>query len=213
MSYSNQVFKNTETGQLFDIFNNPNTDIIPSLDLTYDLGSPPKRWDNLYSNTLNFDTSFSSNVITNSIQANNAQFGNVIFGNGPSQLNYYKEITVTATWSGPVATPFTSQIFFTRIGRVVHFTFASISTKNITSISNLICSTNTIPSDMLPSQIVPIVSCYINNSTYTPILLQFTPSGVILLSPCVATGSVVSFSPFFNPAQFYCDRISGSYTI
>jgi hypothetical protein len=106
MSFNNQVFKNTTTGQLFDIFTTPTTDLIPSLDLT-----------------------------------------------------------------------------------------------------------NTIPSDMIPSQIVPIVSSYINNSAYTPLLLQFTPSGVILLSPCVATGSVVSFSPFFNPAQFYCDRISGSYTI
>jgi hypothetical protein len=213
MSYSNQVFKNSETGQLFDIFTTPQSDIIPTLDLTYDLGSPSKRWDDLYCNELNFDTSFSSNVITNSIQTNNARVGNVIFGDGPSQLNYYNEITITATWSGPVATPFTSQIFFTRIGRVVHFTFASIPNKSITSISNLISSTNTIPSDMIPSQFVPIVSCYINNTTYTPLLIQFAPSGVILLSPCVATGSVVSFSPFFNPSQFYCDRISGSYTI
>ncbi len=75
MSFSNQVFKNTTTGQLFDIFTSPQTDIIPAQDLTYDLGSPNKRWENVYT-------------------------GSIILGGGGLSLNYYNTTTLNINIDG-----------------------------------------------------------------------------------------------------------------
>lgn len=92
MTFSNQVFKNSETGQLFDIFTRPVTDIIPSQDLTFDLGSSTKRWDFIYTNRIIssgspvIDATISQSYLVGSdwgaIPFNNINFANNFDTNG-----------------------------------------------------------------------------------------------------------------------------------
>jgi hypothetical protein len=182
MSFSQQVFKNTSTGELFDIFTTPTTNIIPGLDSTYDLGSANKKWDQLYVNNIVFPT------------------GTIV----------YKETTVTASWTGP--TTFSSNVSFTRVGRLVEFSFAPIPSINIPAIANIF-ATNVVPVDMRPSGLTSITSTYNSGANPYSLLIQISAGGAITLQQGVITGTIFSYGPFINGQTFSCDRIQGVYQI
>jgi hypothetical protein len=112
MSYSNQVFKNTETGQLFDIFTKPTTDIIPSEDLTYDLGSASKNWNSVHT-------------------------GGIWISGDNSLFNKYKEQTYNSCTVGGRVNG-TIRVCFTRVGNMVTMRIQNLNSVSVVnSASNI----------------------------------------------------------------------------
>jgi hypothetical protein len=186
MSYSNQVFKNTETGQLFDIFTQPQTDVIPSQDLTYDLGSSSRRWDRLNTN-------------------------DIVFVNGGTSLNYYKETSLTMGFSG--ACSFSCPINFTRIGDIVQISLGVIPSTNI--ISALVLTSSTfLPVDLRPTVQCSFIGAVQLSGNNVPIKIQILTTGSIVISVNVITGSSQSFDVFPPTGAISTnERINGSYRI
>lgn len=120
MTFSNQVFKNSETGQLFDVFTTPTTDLIPALDSTYDLGSTTKKWDDAYINKIHTQSISVSNVFEGLIDltgygANKfyqigfkfVRLGDIAMvsidqGNGPDSVTTTTSVIATAAEAIPV---------------------------------------------------------------------------------------------------------------
>jgi len=106
MSVSQLVYKNIFTGEKFDdFFTNINGDLIPSTDLTYDLGSVTKRWDQCYFNVINFGNSYSQFVISDNVLTNTITAGNVnILGAPKAQTGnilYFNNVTGAITFDIP----------------------------------------------------------------------------------------------------------------
>lgn len=163
MSYSNQVFKNTETGQLFDIFTQPQADLIPSKDLTYDLGSSTRRWERLNTN-------------------------DIVFVNGGSSLDYYKAVSGTLNLSqagGGYGLNYTA----TRIGKQITISFTGLIILGASGIGPVVSSTG-LPVDFRPSEVQfqPVLGQATGDATITTYLATITSGGIFNFNKLSGTG-------------------------
>jgi hypothetical protein len=190
MSYSNQVFKNTETGQLYDIFTQPTTDLIPAVDITYDLGSITKRWDQAYIYTINA----SNDILLDGASIN-------------------QSTSITATFTGPFSSsvPITLTKLF---NKMVQISLGPIPSSSVSSAS-IATASGVVPLFFRPTSQCSF-TCALNMSGNKLVgKITILPTGDITMEiqqQTTSTPQYVGFGAFqVNMALISSDRIQGFY--
>jgi hypothetical protein len=163
MSFSNNFLSNIFTNELCDVIKSATSDLIPSLDNVYNLGSSARRWAKIFVENVNF---------------------------GNEDLNDYREQTLNLTYSGAVSFASTAKI--TKIGRQITLELAPIGAILTTAGASLV-SNNFLDVSLRPNEqkIFYGVGAVGATSQMLFIIYLGTSGGVIIQPMTVSANNVI----------------------
>jgi hypothetical protein len=117
-------------------------------------------------------------------------------GGTATNLNYYEELTTTLVFSGPWASSYTRNIYFTRIGRIVTMKIDGIIQAG--TISSVITTSGSIPSRFQPATSTDSTSFVSNaslfdNNRITNGILIINSNGTLQLQYSSVAGTAVDY--------------------